>query len=90
MSGDTASPSGVDSVEHQSARRRHKTRSDSRRVVKVITAIEAHHDRIESEVARNISTDHELLTKIDALLAPETGPKSGLVDAVRTLCDDAF
>jgi len=77
-------------VEYQSCRRRHKTCSNSRRVIKVIIAIEAHHDRIESEVARNISTDHELLTMIDALLGPETGPKAGLVNAVRTLCDDAL
>jgi hypothetical protein len=40
--------------------------------------------------AWNVAADDELLPKIDAVLRPYVGMQAGLIDAVRTLGDDAL
>jgi hypothetical protein len=41
-------------------------------------------------MAGDASADHELLTKVDAVLAPQACPKSGLIYAVGTFGNNTF
>ena len=41
-------------------------------------------------MAGDVSADNELLTKVDAVLAPQPCPKSGLIDAIGTFGNNTF
>ena len=44
--------------------------SHPRGIVKILALVESDHDRIDSEIARDISADNELLRSIDPRLLP--------------------
>ena len=52
--------------------------------------VKADDNGIESKVAWYVSTNHELLAQIDAMLDPQSAPSSLLVNAVRALGNDPF
>ena len=55
----------------------------------VLAPIETDNQRIEG-IAGGVAADHELLSQVDPVLAPLSGPLPGLVAAVGALRDDAL
>ena len=72
-------------LEHVPPCRRHESGPHARRVNEVLAAEEAHYQRINSQIAAHVTTHHELLPKVDAILSPEPGSLTRLVDAVGAL-----
>src|ERR1700733_10370549 len=62
--------------------RRHQSGAHTRCVPEAVVAVDAHHQRIDSQIAGNIATHHDLLPEVEPILAPESGPLARLVDAV--------
>jgi hypothetical protein len=58
-------------LEHVTPCRRHEPGPDARRIDAILAPVEAHYQRINSQIVGNVATHHELLAKVNPILAPE-------------------
>jgi hypothetical protein len=80
----------VEPLEHLTPCRRHEPGPHARRINKILAAVKAHYQRINTQIAGNVATHHELLPKVHPILAPEPGSLTRLVNAVGALGFSAF
>ena len=59
--------------------RRHEPGPYARSIYEVLAAIKPHYQRINSQIAGNVATHHELLPKVNPILAPQPGSLARLV-----------
>ena len=72
----------LDPLEDLTSCCRHEAGPHACRIDQVLAAVEAHHQRIDAQIAGNVATNHEFLSKVDPILAPEPGSLARLVDAI--------
>src|SRR5271169_3572080 len=80
----------LDPLEYLTSSRRHQARPHARRVDKILAPVETHHQGIDSQMAGHVSTNHEFLSKVDPIFAPEPCSLARLVEAVGPLCHNTL